>query len=121
MGEDFLRRRTDGFRRRRDAAFARLCERDLFSQSSPLERTQVIGSLVGEAPPKGDDLLWSASVASEPIAFYSGQRMVLQVAGPPAEHIRKFAKGRTCVGRLADVHSDVGIASIDVATGGEDT
>jgi hypothetical protein len=71
MGEDFLRRKNDRFRRQRDEHFAEQNRPDLFSASDPELHISVCGTSL--IPLEEGRLLWAADlgVAGQPLDLLS--------------------------------------------------
>ena len=84
MGEDFMRRRAGGFRRRVDEAFSRaggLVGPDLFSGCIPDHSVVLSGELVGQASGLAvGSRVWSPGPEQTgEVAFYLGARRVIEL------------------------------------------
>src|SRR4051812_9534092 len=99
MGEDFLRRRSDRFVRRRDAQFAEELGPDLLSACTPNVSVGVCGTALGHVRLGSE--LWAPAIGpSGPIQFYEGASPAVRLDGPPAEHVRRgFAGGAPVVAK----------------------
>lgn len=85
MGQDFIRRRNDRFRRQRDEGFRKLTEADLFSQASLECLTDVPGTVLPEAGLCPGDRVWGdADGEGHPIMFFRGDKPVVQVPAAAA-------------------------------------
>lgn len=85
MGQDFIRRRSDRFRRLRDENFTRLVEPNLFSETNPRCVTAVPGMVLPQAAVSSGDHLWAETDgAAERIRFFRGDTPVVEVSADAA-------------------------------------
>jgi len=115
VGENFLRRKSESFVRRRDAHFQRLVEPDLFSESYAHEHIEVVGRIVHGSELSAGDELWAPDVpSSKPVPFFHGDRVALICEGPAAEHLRnEAARARGgVIAKVAELAAGDGLAVI---------
>lgn len=95
MGEDFLRKKQKGFKRRTDAALAYLERRDLFSAVKPGATAEVVGLLVpGMTLTPGASLSEIAEAAITPtrILLGCGNAKAVELDGEAAVQVRRAEK-----------------------------
>jgi hypothetical protein len=96
MGEDFLRKKQKGFKRRTDAAYkAHLERRDLFSAVQPSATTEVIGLLVpGITLTPGASLseISEAVITPTRILLGCGNAKAVELDGEAAVQVRRAEK-----------------------------
>jgi hypothetical protein len=86
MGQDFIRRRNDRFRRLRDEGFRKLTEADLFSQASPQCVTNVAGTVLPQSEVSPGDRVWGdADREGRAITFFRGDTPVVEVPAAAAD------------------------------------
>ncbi|MDI3290719.1 hypothetical protein [Polyangium sp. 15x6] len=119
MGEDFLRRRNDRFRRQRDDCFREHLGRDLFTDCPPETTTSVCGSVVNESvvSPKGE--LWAPCPAADgkgPVRFFCGGVVALEVAGDQADYLRREygGSGTPLLGQVVQIVAEHRLAELRV-------
>lgn len=112
MGEDFLRRKSESFVRRRDAYFVELVEPDLFAATHAREQTEVVGQVAaGIALELGDELWSPPSAKSESVRFFRGDREAVICDGLSAEHLRsEDGQEAGFIARVLEVAPDDGLA-----------
>ena len=121
MGEDFLRRRNDRFRRQRDECFRDQLGRDLFTDCPPETTTSVCGSVVNESAvtPKGE--LWAPCPATDstgPVQFFCGGVRAVEVAGDAADYLRREygGSGTPVLGQVVQLVAEHGLAVLRVGS-----
>lgn len=115
MGEDFLRRRNDRFRRLRDEYFTKLVEEDLFSNADPQCITEVPGTVLPESVVAPGERVWGQPDRDHhAITFYRGDTPVVQVSERTAETLLggRDADAGTLVGVVTAVDAANAIATM---------
>jgi hypothetical protein len=114
MGKDFLRRRNDGFKRRRDATFSLHMKPDLFSACAPNITVSVNGAALGDVQPKAE--LWAPDISGTgPIRFFEGDVPRVEVDGPGADHLRRqYGKGTQVVAEVQQVVPEYDVVVLKV-------
>jgi SOS-response transcriptional repressor LexA len=96
MGEDFIRKRQQGFARRTDAAYkAQLKQRDLFSGVQPGATREVVGFLLqGVNLPSGSSLseVAEAVITRTRIVLAAGNARAVELDGEGAVQLRRAEK-----------------------------
>lgn len=114
MGEDFIRRRNDRFRRLRDGHFTKLMEEDLFSAADPRCITDVPGTVLPESSVTPGERLWGETdCARRAITFYRGDTPVVEISERTAETLLvRDSDHRTLVGVVTTVDPANAIATL---------
>ncbi len=117
MGEDFMRRRNDRFRRQRDARFAAQISPDLFSTCAPTTVVSVCGTALDDVCDNQE--LWTPEIGSAgPICFYRGDVPAVRLDGHAADHVRSGNGDRhtPMVAQVVEVERDHGLVTIRVGS-----
>ena len=115
MGQDFLRRKNDGFIRQRDKRFADQTERDLLGAIPPEMVVNLCGTAVG--PVTVAEELWTPEVTPDgPIEFYRGDSLAVRLDGPAAAHLREqCAEAHVqVVARVVELDQDHGVVELNI-------
>lgn len=115
MGEDFIRRRNDRFRRLRDERFRKLVEDDLFSNADPQCVTDVPGTVLPESDVAPGERVWGQPDHDRrAIRFYRGDTPVVEVSERTAETLLggRDAVAGTLVGVVTAVDTANAIATM---------
>jgi hypothetical protein len=108
VGEDFLRKKTEQFVRRRGVDFMRLIDRHLFSGAPAREATETTGSLSSPKPLPTGTKLWSKVEGDGSVSFFAGRDRCVTVPETRARELRPLIEAGTSVNEVVIVDSALG-------------
>ena len=108
VGEDFLRRKTEGYLRRRNRGYARLVQTNLFSTAPATEATEAVGVLCASEPPPMGARVWPKLASDGSVSFFRGNDTCVHIPEARARSLRGMLDSGSVVGEVVASDNELG-------------